>query len=248
MSNEPLSAPGGDDRDLLRAALQRTPECPPLEALLGSRDASFQTHLGECPSCQAELALFHQFEAAEALPAEAAGLAWVEAELVRRSPAAAPRPDPLAARVRAWFGLLLSPAGRPQLAFAACALLVLLMAGVVLRPGTGVAPGVAQEPPVWRSGQFAATSPVGDLSAAPSELHWEAVPGATSYHVRLFEIDGTELWSADFSAVPAQIPGPIAAKFVPGRTFQWDVAARDAAGRTLSSTNLQSFHILVTSR
>ena len=247
--SDPISNPPGDQRDLLRAALERTPQCPPLDALLSSSpSAACLSHLAACPHCRAELALFQQFEAAEAMPAETADLAWVESELARRSPAAAPPAESFADRLRNWFGTLLLPSARPRLALAACALLVLVTVGVALRPGTAVPTGLSQEPNVWRSGRFAVTSPIGDLENAPTQLRWEAVAGAATYHVRLLEVDGTEIWSADAAAPGLEIPAALAPTLAPGRAFQWDVAARDSAGRNLASTNLQSFHILVTPR
>ena len=37
-------------------------------------------------------------------------------------------------------------------------------------------------------------------------------------------------------------------KMIAGRAFQWDVVARDNAGRQIAATDLQTFHILTTSR
>ena len=130
-----------DERGLLREAMGRTPECPPLEALAASpQDAAFKRHVEECPHCRAEVALLHQFESAETLPAEAADLAWIESELARRSPVAAPPRNSFGDRIRAWFGVLLSPAGRGRLSLVSATLLVLVAAGIYLGQGGGVRP------------------------------------------------------------------------------------------------------------
>jgi hypothetical protein len=244
-----MPEPIGDDRDLLRGALGRTPECPPLESLAAPQtDANVRHHLEECPHCRAELALMHQFEGAEAQPEEAADVAWIESELRRRSPAALPVRQPFGSRLRDWFGFLFSPAESGKLGLAAAALLVLVTAGIVLRPGTGLRIRPSEESTVLRSGRFAAISPLGDLDRAPSRLRWEAVAGAANYHVRLLEVDGTEVWSADSVDTTVDFPSSVAARIMPGRAFQWDATAHDAAGKPLASTDLQSFHILATRR
>lgn len=240
-----MSEPIRNQRDLLREAVGQTPECPPLEVLAAPQH---QKHLAECPHCRAELALLHQFESAEVQAGEAADLAWIESELARRSPVAATSREPFGDRLRAWFELLFGPAGRGRLSMAAAALVVLVAAGLFLRPSGGVRPGQPAEPMVWRSGQMAAISPVGDLDQAPSQLRWETVPGAASYHVRLLEVDGTEIWSTDSASASVDFPKDIAAKLTPGRAFQWDAVARDAAGRQMATTNSQLFHIVLTRR
>jgi hypothetical protein len=240
-----MSEPIRDQRELLREALGPTPECPPLDVLASPHSVEMKRHAEECPSCRAELALLHQFESSEARPDEAADLAWIASDLARRSPVAARSPE-FFGRLRAWFEFLFTPAGRGRLSLAVASLLLLVTAGLVMRPGGGVRQGLTEEPTVWRSGQFAATSPVGDLDQPPSQLRWEAVPGAASYHVRLLEVDGTEIWSADSTSTSVGFPNNIAAKLTRGRAFQWDATSRDNAGRQLATTNLQTFHILGT--
>jgi hypothetical protein len=239
-----MPEPIRDQRHLLREALNRTPECPALEVLAAPQH---RQHVTECPHCRAELALLHQFESADAQPGEAADLAWIESELARRSQAAAISREPFGARLLAWFEFLFSPAGRGRLSMAAASLLLLVTVGLLMRPGGGVRPPL-QEPTVWRSGQFAAVSPVGDLDQAPSQLRWETVPSAASYHVRLLEVDGTEIWSADSTSTSVDFSNNIAAKMTPGRAFQWEATARDSSGRQMATTNLQTFHILATHR
>jgi hypothetical protein len=241
-----MSEPIRGQKELLREALGPTSECPPLDVLAAPRqDAQTKRHAQECPHCRAELALLHQFESAEARPGEAADLAWIESELARRSPVAARSPE-FFGRLRAWFEFLFSPAGRGRLSLAVASVVLLVTAGLVMRPGGGVRQGITEEPAVWRSGQFAATSPAGDLDQPPSQLRWEAVPGAASYHVRLLEVDGAEIWSADSTSTSVAFPGNIASQLTRGRAFQWDATSRNGAGRQLATTNLQTFHIVGT--
>ena len=241
-----MSEPARDDRELLREALGPTPQCPPLEALAAQPDAKLLRHVEECPHCRAELALLRQFETGEARPAERADVAWIEADLRRRSPVPAAGGDTFANKLRDWFGFLFSPSGSGKLGLAAVALLVLVMAGIVLRPRSQRSQ--SEDGGVWRSSQITAISPAGDLEQAPTQLRWEPAAGAASYHVRLFEVDGTEIWAADVTGTSVDFPSNIAAIITPGRAFQWDVAARDSSGRQIASTNSQTFHIAATRR
>ena len=233
-----MSEPPRDSRDLLREALGRTAECPPIEALAAAgSDAAVQRHLETCAPCRAELALFQEFESAQPTGTEATDLAWMNAELNRRR--TTPKPS-LMDQIREWFTL-------PRLALAAVALLVLIVAGIYLPDPNSTRLPDGRETSAWRSGQFTAITPAGDLDRAPSRFQWESVEGAASYHVRLLEVDGTEIWSGDTNRTSVEIPNSTAAKMIAGRAFQWDVMARDNAGRQIASTNLQSFHMAVTS-
>ncbi len=244
-----MSDPNRNPAHPLRAALGRTPECPPLEALAAPAPAApLQAHLESCPHCRAELSLLRAFENAEARPEETADLAWIESELVRHSTRSAPQPQPLAARLRAWAAVLFTPVGHSRLAMAAAAMLVLLAVGVFVRQrGAAPAPS-SDDATVWRSARIAAVAPIGDLDRPPSQFRWEPAPAAASYRLRLLEIDGTEIWSAESPVPLVEIPDSLAPKLIAGRAFQWEVAARDSRGRPVASTSLQSFHILATPR
>ena len=77
------SSDSSEDR-LLHAALGKTAECPSVEAL-AAMDAKARTHVERCTYCQNELAMLVEFQDATPLPGEADDLAWIQAELVRRS-------------------------------------------------------------------------------------------------------------------------------------------------------------------
>jgi len=233
--------------DPIRRALSGGPGCPPLEALAApSPEAAVQRHLDSCPHCQNELAMFQQFEAAELRSGEATDLAWVEAELDRRRVPALQLS--WIDRIRASLGTMFLPEYRGRLSFATVAAL-LIVAGIALYvPSRGVRNPEVDSPAVWRSGQVIAIAPLGDLDRAPTQLRWEAVPGAASYRVRVLEVDGTEVWSSNVPAATADIPADLAAKMIPGRAFQWEVEARNASGKRIASTGLQNFHIVTTIR
>jgi len=222
-------------------SLGPTPECPSLETLSAAKsDPAVRRHLETCAHCRGELAMFQEFVAAEPRPEEAADLAWVNAEMERRNPAGAPKVT-LAVRLRAWFTL-------PRLSLAAAALVLLITTKVYLPSRNQQIHSNQQETSQWRSGQIGAIAPIGDQDHPPSALRWESVPDAASYHVRLLEVDGNELWSADVITTSAEFPNTVAAIMLPGRAFQWECTARDSSGHTIASTNLQSFHNLATQR
>jgi hypothetical protein len=209
-------------------SLGPTPECPSLDALTAATPD------------RTELAMFQGFQAAEPRPEETVDLAWVNAELDRRRSAAKPKIT-LADHLRAWITF-------PRLSFAAAGLVALLAVIMYLPTRNQSTLPDQQETSQWRSGQITAIAPTGDQEHPPTVLRWEPVAGAASYHVRLLEVDGTEIWSADVDTSTVEFPSSVAAKMIPGRAFQWECIARDAAGRAIASSNLQSFHNLATQR
>jgi hypothetical protein len=249
--------PTGNEDALFKSALGPTAGCPRPELLVSAAgNPDVQRHLENCSRCRTELAMLLEFEKAEPRPDELASVQWIQSELRRRSPeltaavpAVFPQPGSIWERLHPWVGYLWSPRGRGMLLVAA-SLLVMVTAGVYLRQG-----GDAQRPStsaggaeVWRSGQFVVVSPVGDVAQSPSEFRWEAVPRATTYQIRLMEVDGAVIWSSDVTQTSVEIPHNVRSKLTPGRAFQWEVVARSAAGERIASTVLQKFHILPNSR
>jgi hypothetical protein len=231
------------ERDLLRASLGRTPDCPDIEALAAiAPSPEIERHAASCERCRAELALLHQFEAAEPAADEVESLGWVEAEVTRRREAAA-APSIAASQANAdgpkWFRNW-----RAVSWLAACAVVAVVVT-VYQGPGdTGST--IGNGPPVYRSTQVIAVAPLGDVNAPPAEFRWEAVAGAADYHVRLLEVDGAVMWESDTAQNTVRIPPEVVRKLAPGRAFQWDVSARDSAGGKPATSALQSFHILAT--
>ncbi len=248
------------ERQILKDALRRTPQCPPLEVLAqiaedtadANRRASAQAHLAQCAHCRSELQLIEEFQTAEPRADEAASVAWITSQLDRRSTEfATARPPaaetkPFRQRLRNW---------RPQLtplvrgvAVACASLAVLVTAGLYLRPGT---PEKLLPPAgdiVWRSQQFAVVAPAGDVAAPPTEFQWQPAAGAARYQVRLLEVDHHEIWSGESANTSIAIPGGIRSQMAPGRSFLWEVTARNAAGEKIAGTNLQVFHMSVNNR
>lgn len=235
-------------REFLKRALESGSSCPPVEALLERSDSpEVQSHLEVCAKCRTEAALAREFEANAARPEEQADLAWIKAELARRAAGIPPTASAEPSGLRHWMAGLFAPRHRYAFGLTAAAALVVVAAGVYysrpesdgLRPPSQV---------VWRSGQIPAVSPVGDVTSAPEELRWELVPTAASYEAVITGVDGARLWNSTSTAATAKIPADVRAQFVSGRAFHWSVRALNSGGATIASTDLQTFHILTTSR
>jgi hypothetical protein len=240
-------ANSNEDR-LLRSALGRTPECLSIEAL-AAMDANAREHVEHCAYCQNELAMLVEFQQAEPRPEEAAAVAWIQSELERRS-ATTPKARPaegLWDRISSWLTRAFPSRGWQMIPVAA-GLILIVAGGMYLRQGNdGLRPPAGGEP-VWRSQSFAGVAPLGDVTAAPADLQWEAVPGAAKYLVRVMEVDRTEIWRAESSGTRIVLPVEIRGQMTAGRSFLWLVTARNGAGSIVAETSLQTFHILATSR
>jgi hypothetical protein len=236
-----------DEDRLLRGALGKTAECPSVEAL-AAMNAKARAHVEHCAYCQNELAMLVEFQDATPLPGESDDLAWIRAELERRS-AATPATVPaksLWARVHGWIARVLPSRGWQMVPIAAG--LVLVAAGVMyLGPGNEALQAPPNGEPVWRSQSVTGVAPLGDV-AAPAELQWEATPGAVKYLVRVMEVDGTEIWRTEAPGTRIALPAGVRGQMSAGRSFLWTITARNANGSTVAESTLQSFHILATSR
>jgi hypothetical protein len=236
--------PDSNEDRLLRSALGRTADCLPAERL-ETLDATARAHVDRCTYCQNELAMLLEFCDAAPKPEEAADMAWMQAELERRL-APAPPPAGIWSTAVAWFHQAFPSRGWAVVPVAA-ALLLLVAGGMYLRTGEErLRPPTGE--PVWRSQSFAAIAPVGDVASAPTELQWDAVPGASQYLVRVMEVDRKEIWRGETAEMRIALPGEIRSQMTAGRSFLWAVTARDVAGSTLAETALQTFHISATSR
>jgi len=239
--------PDSNEDRLLHSALGRTAECLPVERL-ETLDAQGRAHVDHCTYCQNELAMLLEFRDAAPKAEEAADIAWMQAELERRLTATPPRlPSPgIWEKAMAWFHQAFPSRGWAAVPVAA-ALLLLVAGGMYLRTGEErLRPPTGDQ--VWRSQSFAAIAPVGDVPSAPTELQWDAVPGASQYLVRVMEVDRKEIWRGEAAGTRIALPPEIRSQMTAGRSFLWTVNARDVAGSTLAESALQSFHILATSR
>jgi len=220
----------------------RSDDCPTIEVLVeASSNREIALHLEYCAHCGTELALYQSFENDGPRPDEAASVAWIEGQLRPAFPPA-PTANSTWDRLRAWWHAAL-PNLRPAYAMGAATLAMLVIAGMTLRQG---AEPTRPNGVVMRSSRLEALSPVGDIDQTPAEFKWEVAPGAATYHVELLLVDRSLIWSGDSKLASIEIPAEIRGQLVPGRAFQWRVAARDSAGQPVGATDLQTFHILPT--
>lgn len=244
-----------EDR-LLRSALGPSADCLPVETLAAVAEARLDDsamakagrHLQICAHCRNEFDMLTEFQTAVPRPDEMESVAWIESRLrsgVRRS-----APAPLRPRwsMAAWLAEAFAGRRWQTMSLAAACLLFVVAGGVYLRQGRETLSPAGIGEPVWRSLQFAAVSPAGDVSGAPSELTWEAVPGAARYEARVLEVDRTQIWKSESTATTLELPAAVRRQMVAGRTFLWSVVARDAAGRTLAESGVQTFHISLAPR
>ena len=234
--------------DPIKFAFGQSDDCPPVELLAQTaRAPEIERHLAACAHCQTELDLLREFVAAEPTPAERPEVEWIAARLAGGfQPAFAPPRLSVWDRMREWLSAAFAPASHRALAGVA-ALVLVIAGGLYLRQSAREQrPIPTADGLVWRSGGFASLSPSGDLSQAPTEFHWDAVSNAAVYHVHLMEVDRTVIWSTDSVQTTVNIPDSVRAQFKPGRAFHWHVTASNSAGQTMASSDLQSFHILVT--
>ena len=241
--NAPL--PPHENPELLARALERTPECPPLEELVAAagepaapRRDEILRHAGSCPACGAELELARSFGREDA--AESADVDRVVARLrgeaepggrvleFRRE-----RKADGSSRMAVW--------GR----WAAAALVVVGL-GLGFQawrdsrsPELG-GPGVTG---VVRSGEIELVAPVGEVVGAPREMVWVGVPDAASYRVELLDVAGDPVASIETSAPRVELDEATRAELRARASYGWRVVALDSAGAEVASSATVEFEV-----
>jgi hypothetical protein len=225
-------------RDELQRQLQPTPHCIPIERLGDALTAGERDHLAVCARCEAELALWHAFRDSTSTPDENGAVQWVASELHRHR---AESRTGSAAAVRAnWLTRFPT---RTLVAVAASALVALAVAYVAWDPEPRINEPLSSQFDRRTGGRLDVVGPLGDVETPPKELIWVAVNGVVRYDVRVFEIDGTTLWSASSSVARVGLPAAVVAQFVPGKPILWEVTAR-GSGASLAVSGTQRFRVL----
>lgn len=223
-----------DRRDALNAALQRTPDCVPVDRFEDPLSSDEQRHVDQCVRCQAELALWREFQSSAPGADEGVAVEWIAAELRRRRASdAVPARRPVRWLPFRWQTIGLS----------AAAILTLAVGYVASNREPGVR--VPQEIRTYRSEQIRAVSPVGDVAAGPEGLSWFPVDGAVRYDVEILEVDRTPLFQASPTNPRLELPQTVVARFLPGKTILWRVRALDRGGRTFAQSGDQRFRVRV---
>ena len=206
------------------------------------------SHVADCPRCQAELALLKEFESGTPLADEGAAVAWISAQLERRLDQiknANATPRTASAGSVGWLARLFGT-GNPRWLMPAAAIVVIAVAtGILLRSSKQpeLQANLGSGPTVYRSQEVELIAPAGELSKAPKDLQWQAFAGATQYKVSLMEVDHAPLWSAATNYISLTIPNPTRAKMLPGKPVLWQVTALDAQGRRLAVSQIQRFSV-----
>ena len=208
-------------------ALEPTPQCIPPERLGESLSDAEREHVASCARCQAELALFHEFQQGEETPEGQ----WIATELRRRLET--PSNVKVFAPWRRFAGVLA----------AAAAAVIVIGSGLWMQYRE---PSIEHgNTNIYRSGRLEAIAPSGDLTETPKELRWTPVAGATSYGVRLLEVDRTPVWSAETKEARIALPASVATQCLPGKTLMWDVTARRGSA-TVATSDTQRFRVSAT--
>ncbi len=96
---------------------------------------------------------------------------------------------------------------------------------------------------MFRSQGVVALAPKGDLVDRPTEFHWQPLPGADHYSVKLMEVDRVELWQGLSTEPKVMLPAEVREKIVPGKTLLWQVTALDSNRQPVAVSQVERFRI-----
>lgn len=228
--------PGDAARQTLKRTTAWTGECVSVDRLGQLLTPAERDHIAGCARCQSEVALWDSFNLATPRRDEEAAVRGIVEELTRRNQ------DHQGASAAAGTARWL--AWRPMSALAAT-LALAVSVGYLLRDREPDVAGTGGAAQTYRSAQVQLRSPVGDQSALPRQLEWSAVPGAATYDVSVLEVDRTLIWSGSAPDPRIALPSEVTSRLVPGKTVLWEVAAKDASGKPLAVSGVESFRVVV---
>ena len=186
-----------------REVLKATPDCIDVQRFADELTGAEREHLASCVHCQTELALFREMMSEEMTEDSQ----WIAEQLRRRNNVVAFRP-------KAW---------RVLYAVAAALAVVIGISWWQFREPSIDVPLTGTD--TYRSARLELIAPIGDIARAPNELRWRSVPNASRYHVRIMEVDATEVWSGDTNEPHVALPPAVIAQFRPGKSLLWEVQA-----------------------
>ena len=237
-----------EERELLRGALGRTADCPSVEdleqVLTGqiSPSTAVARHVHSCSHCRTEMELLRAFSAVQDPPSEEVK------QVVSRLQANSKKvfPKVLAGETPSWWERAFSIRHLVQASLAMAA--VLLITAVVLKLNTAKSPSLEAANQttheVFRSGSFDLVEPVGDVRESPKQIRWDKVDGATSYQVRVLEVDRSELWKAETQDTQIDVPQAIRDRIVPAKSLFCEIDAFNSSGTKMSGTGLIRFRLV----
>jgi hypothetical protein len=199
--------------DVWREALAPTPECLDVVRLGEALTDAERAHVESCARCQSEVALFREFLSDAASADEAEAGQWIAGELQRRLQGESRNVVPIRGK-----------AYRVVYA-AAAALLIVIGASYWIDTREPELDERISAPSMYRSARLDVIAPIGDLTQAPNELRWAAVPEASTYSFRILEVDMEPVWAGRTTETHVALPPAVTAQFAPGKTLLWDVTA-----------------------
>jgi hypothetical protein len=196
---------------------------------------SERRHIAACAHCEAEVALWEQFEAQQPSAEEGAAVQWIAAEVSRRrNPGALP---PLRSLWAGWFGI------RGIVGVAAALVLMVGLTYIAWDREPAITSPAANN--VYRSARLAVIGPIGDVKQVPNlALKWSSLDGAVRYDVRILEVDGTLLWHASTAASEVALPSTVISRLVPGKAVTWEVTAYDRGGAVVAASGTQRITVV----
>ena len=220
-----------DPRTNWKKALQRTADCIAIDRLGEELTPQERAHLDSCATCQAEMALWKEFEAAETRADEQEDVDWITGQLQDPAPANV-------VQISSWRKAL-----NPRALAVAATLVIAVAIGYIAQnrePAIDLNATTGQE--TYRSARVNIITPQGDVDVAPTELRWEIVSGATRYDVQVVEVDRTVLWRVSTRDPRVELPPAVTAQFVPGKSVLFQVTAlRDRT--VLADSGMQRFRV-----
>jgi hypothetical protein len=185
--------------------------------------------------------MLQSFRLAEVPAEDAQAVSAITQRLKRRTARDFQR---IAAPRRSWWQF--NPAWLQPAALAGAAALVVIAFVVqfhhAVPPALGTPGGAGPE--VFRSQTLNVLSPSGDLQKPPEQARWEPAPSAATYRVRLLEVDGHELWSAQTANAAIAFPQSIRTYMLPAKTLLLVVTAFDSSGKTIAESESVRFRVL----
>jgi hypothetical protein len=239
---------GPAEKRIFQAALQPG-DCPPIEQLEkllmegSAPPAALAAHVESCAFCRTEVQLLREFQGGSPRETEAAAVQSIASRLrARSSEIFKPERASVDAR-QPWWRLFWSAPWFTPAALAFVGILAVVAVGLQTRSSSPALHSPGTNGTVFRSNAIVVTAPSGDIRQAPSEIRWQTDPGAVKYEVRLFEVDGAELWRTETYESAVQLPAPIRARIVPAKALLCQVLAFDATGHQVAISERVRFRV-----
>ncbi len=223
------------DEHVIRSALRRAPDCPPIEVLsahltgAGGNEAReiAERHLGECLHCRTEMDLLHEFETGAIRPDEAASVKWITERL--RQGNRVPPPDRAKGWSTAW--------GIPKFALGLASLALVALLAVGISQSWRLRQSITQ--PVPEFGNEVQRGRQVEIIPKPGSFAWKPVAGAARYDLTVRAVDGAAIFHNTFTRTTLAFPPEVDVLAKTGKLLEWEIIARDSAGTEIAGSGVQ---------